>query len=125
MEVLTDLEKNLAELNVPSIDPTPPDVTISKAENSELLLAYGKHVILVPFTITCRLNMELDNGSQAEQAWLARLQSTNDTIFTATPRLNEPIELKVMDNPIIIGLIGLVILVIAGGFGRRASIHHQ
>lgn len=124
IEALTDLDKNLVDRNVLTIDPPPSDVPIPGAQSSELLLVYDEQVIEVPFTITYTFNPKFDNGTEADLNRMTNVQATNNASATATQQAVAFTERVVRNNKLIIGLAGVAALVGVGwltwrGLSRR------
>lgn len=55
-EALKDLDDSLKDLNPPTFNPQPSDLTPPEAQHSELLMVYGEQVVLLPFTISYAIN---------------------------------------------------------------------
>jgi hypothetical protein len=55
-EALRDLDASLTELNPPTFETPPADLTAPAPQHSELLLVYGEQVVLIPFTISYSVN---------------------------------------------------------------------
>ena len=110
IEALTDLDPNLKDRNILSSDPPPEDVTIPAAQNSELLLVYGKQVIEVPFKLAYTLNTNFDNGSGVYKNWLTNVQADENTNSTATQQAEAAAAQVKRNNSIIIGLLGVAML---------------
>lgn len=114
MEALTDLDKNLVDRNVLTIDPPPSDVPIPGAQSSELLLVYGEQVIEVPFTITYTLNTKFDNGTEAYLNRMTNVQAPDSASATATQQAVAFTERVVRNNTLVIGLAGVAALLGVG-----------
>ena len=114
IEALTDLDPNLTDRNILTFDPPPEDVTIPAAQNSELLLVYGKQVIEVPFKLAYTLNTNFDNGSGVHKNWLTNVQANASANSAATQQAKAAAAQVKRNNSMIIGLLGVVILLVSG-----------
>ncbi len=114
IEALTDLDPNLTDRNILAYDPPPENTTIPAAQSSELLLVYGKQVIVVSFSITYALNTGFDNGSEAFQAKNANQQGTDQASTIATQVASSKTA-RFRNNTIVLSLAVMAIL-LAGGW---------
>ena len=121
MEALTDLDRDLEDKNVSSINPPPVNVPIPATQSSELLLVHGDQVLIIPFTVSYALNTYYDNGSEADQTRIANTQATD--IATATQEAGTPDALGMKNKVITIGLVGVIILIITGWWAWRRLSH--
>jgi hypothetical protein len=123
IEALVDLDPNLVDRNVLSINPPPPDASIPAEQSSELLLVYAEQVIEMPFTLGYALNTKFDNGSGANQYQIATVQATNNASATATQQAELSAARVMRNNIVVIGLAATAILLIGGWLvWRRLSL---
>ena len=124
MEALVDLDHNLVDRNVLSIEPPMENVSIPREQASELLLVYGKGVMLVPFRLTYTLNTQFDNDIKAHEYWMDNLQATDAASSTATQQAQAVAARETECRLWVAGLAGAAVLLIAGwliwrGYLRR------
>jgi hypothetical protein len=114
MEALTDLDQDLEDRNVLTLDPPADNVTIPAAQSSELLLVYGGQVIVVPFTISYALNTNFANSPEAYQNQMANAQVADDASASATQQANASAVLMAKNNLMIMGLFGVAGIFLIG-----------
>jgi hypothetical protein len=114
MEALTDLDQDLEDRNVLTLDPPADDVTIPAAQSSELLLVYGGQVIVVPFTISYTLNTNFANSAEAYQNQMANAQVADDANTTTIQQAKTPVVFMAKNNIMIMGLFGVAGIFLIG-----------
>ncbi len=112
MEALSDLDKRLVDRNVLSSYPPPENLPVPAVQSSELLLVYREQVIEVPFTLTYRLNSNIDGGVEGYGQPVMNAQATADA--NAIHPAAAPAEHAGREIFLLIGLVGATGLGISG-----------
>jgi hypothetical protein len=116
IEALLDLDAGLQDPNVRSINPPDPAALLPPAQHSELLLVFKGQVIVVPFSITYRLNENFDNGrcdeGQADVTATAAAQATTTQPVTQAEQAPQ-------DYTLAFGLLALVLIALLFYFFAR------
>jgi len=107
METLIDLDPALQDPNVLDISPPDPNLTIPSSQSSELLLVYQHQVIVVPFSITYRLNENFDNGRCEE--WWASANATAAADSTTSQQVVQADQAR-QNNTLAFGLLALALI---------------